>query len=186
MDHVTIRDATPDDAEKLLAIYAWYVQKTAITFEYEVPSPAEFRGRIERTLARYPYLVAEENGAARGYAYAGPISERPAYQWSCELSVYLDRDARGRGLGRRLYAALEDRLSGMGVQNLYACVAYPRVEDRYLTRNSAEFHAHLGFVTVGTFHQCGSKFGRWYDMIWMEKLIGGHGPDPDPVWTPQD
>ena len=166
MNAVTIRDATPADAERLLAIYAWYVEETAITFEYDVPTLAEFRGRMERTLARYPYLIAEENGAAQGYAYAGPLSER--------------------GLVRRLYQALEGRLRRMGVRNLYACIAYPRVEDEYLTRNSAEFHAHLGFVRAGTFRRCGNKFGRWYDMIWMEKLIGGHGPEPDPVWEPKD
>lgn len=76
------------------------------------------------------------------------------------------------GLGRRLYEELADRLKKMGILNLYACIGYPQVEDEYLTKNSAEFHAHLGFELVGTFHNCGYKFDRWYDMVWMEKIIG--------------
>ena len=69
----------------------------------------------------------------------------------------------------------------MGILNLYACIGYPQVEDEYLTRNSAQFHQHLGFALCGTFHNCGYKFGRWYDMIWMEKILGEHRPDQPPV-----
>ena len=85
------------------------------------------------------------------------------------------------GMGRALYEALADRLQAMGILNLYACIGYPQVEDEYLTRNSARFHEHLGFALVGTFHNCGYKFGRWYDMVWMEKIIGEHRPDQPPV-----
>ena len=84
-------------------------------------------------------------------------------------------------MGRALYEALADRLQAMGILNLYACIGYPQAEDEYLTRNSARFHEHLGFALVGTFHNCGYKFGRWYDMIWMEKIIGEHRPDQPPV-----
>ena len=85
-------------------------------------------------------------------------------------------------MGRVLYEALADRLKAMGILNLYACIGYPQVEDEYLTKNSAQFHEHLGFTLAGTFHNCGYKFGRWYDMIWMEKIIGEHRPDqPDIV-----
>ena len=84
----SIRMATPDDAEALLAIYAPYVRDTAITFEWDVPSVEEFRARIAHTLERYPYLVAESaGGRALGYAYAGPLKERKAYDWACELSI---------------------------------------------------------------------------------------------------
>ena len=63
----------------------------------------------------------------------------------------------------------------MGVLNLYACIGYPRNgDDEYLSTNSADFHAHLRFEKIGTFTACGYKFGRWYDMIWMEKIIGQH------------
>lgn len=85
------------------------------------------------------------------------------------------------GLGRQLYKALEQRLAQMGVLNLYACIGWPEAEDEYLTRNSAQFHEHLGFTLAGTFRRCGYKFGRWYDMVWMEKILGEHRPDQPPV-----
>lgn len=176
---VSVRDAALADAARILGIYDYYVQHTAITFEYDTPYLAEFQARMRRTMNRYPYLVAEQDGAIQGYAYAGPFQSRAAYGWCCEMTVYLDRGAQKRGLGRILYEALEARLRAMGVLNLYACIAYPEVEDEYLTANSADFHAHLGFTKVGQFHKCGYKFGRWYDMIWMEKLIGAR-TDPQP------
>ena len=156
-------------------IYGYYVEKTAISFEYTVPSPEEFRGRMERIMRRYPYLVAEVDGRVVGYAYAGAFVGRAAYDWACELTIYLDPEARKRGLGRALYEAMEKALGAMGVLNLYACIGYPRDgDDEYLSTNSADFHAHLGFEKIGTFTACGYKFGRWYDMIWMEKIIGQH------------
>ena len=84
-------------------------------------------------------------------------------------------------MGRKIYEELEDRLKEMGILNLYACIGYPEVEDEYLSKNSAEFHAHLGFSKVGEFHQCGYKFNRWYHMIWMEKMIGEHHEKQRPV-----
>ena len=176
-----IRDATPDDAGRLLEIYSYYVENTAVTYEYVPPTPAEFRARIEATEARYPYLVIEEDGAVLGYAYAGPLVRRAAADWSCEVSIYLDRSARGRGLGRQLYEALEDALKAMGIVNLYALVACPEQPDEYLTNDSPVFHAHLGFETVGRLHRCGHKFGRWYDLLWMEKIIGQHNGARDPI-----
>ena len=171
-DEIKIRVATPDDAPALLKIYAPYVKNTSITYEYDVPSEEEFRRRIESTLRRYPYLVLEREGDILGYAYAGPLHSRPAYDWAVETSIYLDQNARGGGLGRKLHDALEAVLREQGFLNMNACIAYPEVEDEYLTKNSAEFHAHLGFELVGTFHNCGYKFDRWYDMVWMEKIIG--------------
>lgn len=178
---ITIRDAAPDDAGRILEIYDYYVTKTAISFEWVTPTLEEFQERMKRTMARYPYLVAQEDGVVQGYAYAGPFVGRAACDWSCELTVYLAPDARKQGLGRRLYSALERALGGMGILNLYACIACPDREDEYLTANSADFHAHLGFVKVGEFRNCGYKFGRWYHLIWMEKIIGSHGADQKPV-----
>lgn len=167
----TIRSAVPEDAERLLPLYGWYVEHTAISFECAVPALEEFRERIRSTLPRYPWLVLEEGGVLQGYAYAGPFGKRAAYRFSCEVSIYVDRSAAGRGYGRRLYQALEAALREQGIRNLYACIADPVVEDEYLTRNSEQFHAHMGFEMVGTFHRCGYKFGRWYNMVWMEKLL---------------
>ena len=181
MDHITIRDAAIGDAERLLEIYSYYILNTAITFEYDIPALPAFQSRIQNTQNKYPYIVIERNGTILGYAYAGAFVGRAAYDWSCEVTVYLDRGAQKCGLGRMIYEALEERLKGMGILNLYACIAYPETEDEYLTRNSADFHAHLGFEKSGEFHKCGYKFGRWYDMIWMEKIIGDHQPTQEPV-----
>ena len=182
MSDITIRNAALADAPRILEIYAYYVEHTVITFEYDVPSLAEFEGRMRDIMKKYPYLVIERDGRIEGYAYAHAFVGRAAYDWAAELTIYLDHDARRGGMGRILYEALADRLKAMGVLNLYACIGYPQVEDEYLTKNSAQFHEHLGFTLAGTFHNCGYKFGRWYDMIWMEKIIGEHRPDqPDIV-----
>ncbi len=169
-----IRSATTNDANRLLEIYAYYVRNTAISFEYDVPSLEEFGNRITGTLKRYPYLVLEEDGVIQGYAHARTFVGRAAYGHSCETTIYLDHSSKGRGYGRALYEALEQALKSMGILNLYACVGDPVEEDEYLTRNSEQFHRRLGFSKVGTFHKCGYKFGRWYNMIWMEKIIGEH------------
>lgn len=175
-----IRDAEAADAERLLEIYDYYVKNTAITFEYDTPSLAEFTARMEKTMKRYPYLVVEKDGRIMGYAYAGIFKDRAAYDWSCETTIYLDPEERKNGLGRLLYEALEERLKAMGIRNLYACIGYPEEEDEYLTKNSAEFHEHLGYTKVGEFHRCGCKFGRWYHMIWMEKLLETGGVPHEP------
>ena len=166
-----IRSATVDDASRLLDIYAYYVESTAISFEYEVPSLEEFTARIANTLNRYPYIVAEEDGKIWGFAYAGVFKNRAAYSRSCEVSIYVERNARGKGCGRALYEELERRLAKIGIFNLYACIACPIEEDEYLSWDSERFHAHLGFKTVGEFHKCAYKFGRFYNMIWMEKIV---------------
>ncbi|MCM1027029.1 MAG: GNAT family N-acetyltransferase [Roseburia sp.] len=178
---IIVRDARLEDAESILEIYDYYCKNTAISFEYDTPSPEEFRERMKRILSFYPYLVAERDGVIQGYAYAGPFVGRAAYKWSCELTIYLAPDAKRQGMGRMLYEALEEALRKMGVLNLYACIGYPEEEDEYLTTNSADFHAHLGFTKAGEFYKCGYKFGRWYHMIWMEKVIGEHGENQPPV-----
>ena len=180
-DGIKIRAASPEDAPALLRVYAPYVKNTAITYEYDVPSVDEFSKRIETTLKRFPYLVLERGGEIIGYAYAGPLHSRPAYDWSVETSLYLSEDVRGGGLGRLIHDALENVLREQGFLNMNACIAYPEKEDEYLTRNSAEFHAHLGYRMIGRFTKCSYKFRRWYGMVWMEKLIGEHLEDQPPV-----
>ena len=158
---ITIRDAVPEDAGRLLEIYGHYVENTAVSFEYVTPSLAEFRTRMETIQKRYPWLVLLLDGRVEGYAYAGPFKSRSAYDRSVETTIYLAPDAQKQGLGRMLYEALEEALRKMGVLNLYACVAFPEREDEYLTTNSADFHAHLGYVRAGHYHKCGWNFGRW-------------------------
>jgi len=174
MEQIDIRPATPDDAAALLAIYAPYVAETAISFEYEVPSEEEFRQRIIGFSKEYPYLVAEEDGRIVGYAYAHIFHGRAAYQWSVETSIYVDRHEKRKGIGKQLHDALEQALKAQGILNMEAAIAYIEEEDEYLTHDSIRFHEWMGYKKVAHFHQCGRKFGRWYDVVWMEKIIGDH------------
>lgn len=175
---VHIRVARIEDAEALAAIYAPYVDHTAITFEYVPPTAEEFAERMRSTLEFYPYLVAERNGEPIGYAYAGTFKGRPAYDWAVETSIYVVEGHEHEGIGRALHDALERALAVQGILNMYACIAVPDGEDdETLTRNSEQFHAHLGYRLVGEFYRCGFKGGRWYNMVWMEKMLGEHGAD---------
>lgn len=181
MGNIVIRKASPDDAEELVSIYAPYVLKTAITCECEVPSAEEFRKRISHTLENYPYLVAEEDGNILGYVYTSPMNPRYAYRFSVETSIYIRSDVRHKGVGKKLYAAVE-RISAMQhITNMNACIAVPSKDNEstpYLTTNSRDFHHHMGYRLVGEFRNCVYKFGQWFDIIWMEKIIGKHENQP--------
>ena len=177
---ITLRLVTAADAASLAAIYAPYVRETAISFEYEPPTVEEFTRRIEEVLEKFPYLAAVSDGEIVGYAYAHPYGVRKAYSWSVELSVYIRRDCRGLGAGRRLYEAMEVLLKAQNVTNLYALVAGVDIEDEYLTHDSQKFHAAMGYVQVGKLHKAGYKFGRWYDMITVEKIIAPHPEHTQP------
>ena len=178
---LTIRMATPEDAEALLGIYGPYVQNTAVSYEYEIPSVEEFTARIRRTLKTYPYLAAVYQGEIAGYAYASRLHERKAYDWAVETSIYVRQDLRGMHVGKRLYDALEELLKCQNVLSVNACIAYPEVEDEYLTRNSVRFHERMGYKLIGHFHRCAYKFNRWYDMVWMEKALGDFSDTPAPL-----
>ena len=171
MAEIKIRNATLEDAPRLVEIYSYYVEETAITFECEVPSVEKFQNRMERTQKNYPYLVAEIGGKIVGYAYAGRFVGREPYKFSAELTIYLDKNHRHQGIGKKLYGELEEILREMGIKNLYACIGYPEIEDEHLTLNSVKFHQHLGFKICGKFTNCGYKFNRRYSMVWAEKII---------------
>ena len=179
--NVSIRMATEADAEEILKIYSPYVTDTAITFEYDIPSIAEISRRIKDTLQMYPYIVTLEEKRIVGYAYASAFKERAAYNWAVETAVYLKQDCRGKGFGKKLYLTLEDILKRQNIINLNACIAYTSVENMHLNNTSAAFHEHLGYSKVAHFTKCGYKFGTWYDMIWMEKMLGEHPGAPAPV-----
>lgn len=169
------RLATLDDAPALLSIYAPYVEKTAISFEYDVPSLDEFRRRIADISRKYPYLVAEdENGQLLGYAYTHTFIARKAYDHCAETTIYLALDARKHGLGKRFYRAIEELSLAQNIYNLYACIGEPQgADDEYLTDNSIRFHEHMGFRRIGVFTRSGYKFGRWYNMSWGGKTAHG-------------
>ena len=177
---LTIRMASPEDAEALLGIYGPYVKNTAISYEYEVPSLEEFTARIRKTLKTYPYLAAVYQGEIVGFAYTSRLHERKAYDWAVETSIYVQQDLRGLHIGKRLYDALEELLKRQNILSVNACIAYPEVEDEYLTRNSVRFHERMGYKLIGRFHRCAYKFNRWYDMVWMEKALGDFPDTPTP------
>lgn len=160
-----IRMATLADASQLVAIYRPYVEQTAITFEYEVPTIREFQQRIRQTLLRYPYLVAtDETGKIYGYAYAGNFKARAAYDWSAEVSVYLDKQCQGRGIGSALYQVLEQILAAQHIYQLLACITLDN-------QGSVLFHEQMGYTIVGSFSKVGFKNECWYDIIWMQKQL---------------
>lgn len=165
-----IRMATTGDTAKLLAIYSQYID-TSITFEYTLPSLAEFAARISGVLAEYPYLVWQEDGKILGYAYAHRHMERAAYQWNAELSVYLDRTACRRGLGRRLYGALMELLTMQGILTAHALVTSPNPASQAL-------HESMGFHLTAVHRLAGYKNGAWRDVLWYEKELASRGPDP--------
>lgn len=128
-----IRDATAADAAACAAIYAPYVTDTAISFEEVPPSDAVLAERIQTAAHRHAWLVAEDGGEILGYAYAAPWKSRTAYQWACEVSVYVDGARRQRGAGRQLYTALLGRLRELGYRTVLAVVVTPNAASENCT-----------------------------------------------------
>ena len=168
---LTIRDAQPEDASRLVEIYAPYITETAVSFEYEVPTVDEFKKRIKNIKEKYPYLVCEKEGTIVGYVYASAYSKREAYDWTVATSIYVDKKFRRMGVGALLYSQLEERLKKMGIENLLAGVAYCEGEDPYLTNDSYKFHTKEGYFKAGQLQDVGKKFGRYYDLLWLQKKI---------------
>lgn len=160
-----IRVAEKEDAFAVREIYAPYVKKTIVTFDYEVPTVKEMEEKILTTLKRYPFLVAVIDDQVVGYAYASTFKNRRAYDWACELSIYVDENKGHQGIGKELYKKLFEYLKKMNIKGVYACLGYPN-------EASEMFHRSFGFQTIGHFSSCGYKFDQWIDMIWMEKHIG--------------
>ena len=160
---MNIRNASPEDAERIAEIYSYYVLNTAISFEIVPPDTDEIRRRM-LLFRPNPYLVAEDNGRIAGYAYAHPLSDRPAYGRSVEVTIYLDKDEIGKGIGRALYDELETRLKMLDIHNLYAIVMHPGY-------GSVEFHERKGYRIVGKLTDCGEKFSKLWSVVYMEKNI---------------
>ena len=159
-----IRPATEKDVPQILSIYAPYVENTTVTFEYDVPCTRTFLQRFHHITAQYPWLVWEENGKILGYAYASAPYSRAAFQWCAEPSIYLCAEAKGRGIGRKLYTALEAILDKQGYQVLYALITAENTQ-------SIEFHQKMGYKIMVNFPDCGFKSGRWLGLVWMEKRL---------------
>jgi phosphinothricin acetyltransferase len=169
----TLRFATPDDAPAIAAIYAPFVNNTAITFATEPPTQEEMAEHIKTTLARFPWLVAEHNDAVQGYAYASAHRVRSAYQWSVEVSVYIHPQAQRQGIARALYTALFCILTQQNYCNAYAGITLPN-------RASVALHESLGFQSVALYPRVGYKQGQWHDVGWWHRVLHPHTDMPAP------
>ena len=159
-----IRPVRLADAEALVGIYRPFVAETAVSFETEPPTVAEFSTRIERTTADYPWLVATLNEAPIGYAYGCSHRARAAYRFSVETSVYVDPNHHRRGVAGKLYQGLFEELIERGFCNAYAGVTLPN-------EASVGFHRRSGFVPIGVFPAVGFKFNRWHDVAWFYRPL---------------
>ena len=159
-----IRFATVADVPAILAIYAPYVKNTAISFEYSVPTLEEFTARFDTITAQFPWLVWEEDGQVLGYAYAAAPFERAAFSWCAEPSIYLCPQIQGKGIGRKLYEALEKLLRCQGYRTLYAIVTTDNTP-------SIAFHKAVGYRHLADFPNCGFKLDRWHGITWLEKSL---------------
>ena len=170
-----IRLATQADIPAILAVYAPYVENTTYTFEYDVPTLDAFTARFAAITAQFPWLVWEDDGKVLGYAYGSAPFERAAYGWCAEVSIYLAPEIQGKGIGKKLYAALEAFLKLQGYKIIFSLITAEN-------SGSLAFHTHLGYSVCGNFPDCGLKFGRWLGVTWMKKeLFSGEIPINAPV-----
>ena len=168
---MTIRFATPDDAPVILAIYAPFITESSVSFEYEVPTVAEFTSRIQTVQQQLPYLVAESDGRVLGYSYASKHRDRTAYQWSVETTVYVHPDGHRQGIARQLYTILFDFLRRQGYYSAYAGITLPNAK-------SVGFHQAMDFEPVGVYENIGYKMGVWHDVGWFQRMIQPYQVDP--------
>lgn len=167
MSTPNIRPASVSDIPAITRIYAHAVRHGTASFELEPPDEAEMTRRMRALLdAKYPYLVAEIDGAVMGYAYAGPYRTRPAYRYTVENSVYITPDAQRRGIGRALIDRLISESEARGYRLMIAVIG-----DSAQTP-SIELHRAAGFKMVGAFEAVGYKFDRWLDSVLMQRPLG--------------
>jgi len=157
-----IRIATIGDIPAMLEIYAPYVLNTTNSFEYTVPTEGAFQERFLSYTELFPWLVWEENGAVLGYAYGSLPFSRAGYRWCCEVSIYIAPKAQGKGIGRRLYSALEALLWKLGYRVIYAIVTSEN-------KASLAFHEKVGYRFCAELPGCGYKFGKNLSITWLEK-----------------
>lgn len=170
---MSIRMATEQDLPRILEIYSPYVENTVFSFEYTVPTLGEFTQRFLRITAQFPWLVWEEDGTVFGYAYGSRPFERAGYQWSAEASIYLCPEAYRKGIGRKLYAALEELLQKQGYRKVYAIITSAN-------EASIAFHRAVGYQHTAVLPGCAYKLGQWYGTVWMEKDLKLWDTPPQP------
>ncbi|NWD06351.1 arsinothricin resistance N-acetyltransferase ArsN1 family B [Pseudomonas gingeri] len=175
---LNIRTAVVADAHAIQGIYAPIVLKTAISFEEAPPSVEDIAQRIATTLQTYPYLVAEEDGEIKGYAYASQHRARPAYRWAVDVTVYIAESARRQGVGRQLYETMLPILDKQRFRAAYAGIAQPN-------EGSVGLHESLGFVHIGTYPEVGFKLGKWHDVGYWRLGLCQSTPPLEPLLFPQ-
>jgi L-amino acid N-acyltransferase YncA len=161
-----IRACTVADIADVQAVYAHHVRSGFGTFEEEPPSIAEMRQRFDALVAQdFPFRVAVIDGRFAGYAYAGPFRSRAAYRHTCETSVYVAPDAQRRGVGRELMLGVIEECQRLGKRQMLAVIGD--------SANAASIglHSALGFASVGVFKNIGYKFGRWVDVVLMQRAL---------------
>jgi len=166
MADVKIRPATRDDLPRLTEIYNYYVINTPITFDL-APVTVEQRALWYDEHAgttRHRLFVAEDAGLVVGWAGTGPFRDRAAYDTSVETSIYCANDAKGRGIGAAMYRVLLDALKNEDINRVLAGITIPN-------EASIKLHRKFGFTDVGVFTECGRKFDRYWDVIWMERPL---------------
>jgi phosphinothricin acetyltransferase len=168
-DHLAVRPATPADAAAIQAIYAPVVEQTVISFEAVPPTVPEIAARIRATTEHLPWLVAAIGDEVVGYAYASHHSDRAAYRWSVDVSLYIAEVWRGQNVGTALYLALFAELRVLGFVSAYAGITMPNVA-------SVAVHEKLGFGHIGRFPNAGFKHGSWHDVGWWHLALQ---PPPD-------
>jgi len=171
-----VRNVREDDAAAIITIYAPSIIDSYTSFEFTVPSVQQMRERIADHVAHAPWLVYEIDGRVVGYAYASKHRAREAYQWTVEVSAYIDKEFHQKGIARVLYTRLFSDLKQLGFQLALAGVTLPNDA-------SVAFHESMGFTRVGTYHNIGFKLGKWLDVVWYERLLGDLDPHPRPIAT---
>lgn len=182
MNQPIIRPAAAADLDAITHIYADAVTNGTASYELEAPARAEMAARFETLVAGgFPYLVAEEQGTVRGYAYAGPFRPRPAYRFIVENSVYVAADAKGRGLGQLLLERLIADSAKLGFRQMIAVIG-----DGHPGSASVKLHERMGFRHSGRLEGSGYKHGRWLDTTFMQlSMNGGASMAPDPDSLPE-
>jgi len=170
---VNVRLAKAGDAGSILEIYAPHVLYNACTFETRVPPVDEFEVRITKCLQKFPWLVCEIDDRIAGYVYASPHREREAYQWTCESSVYVHKDFKGKGIGKELYKALFQILKMQGLINVYAGITLPNDA-------SVKLHEACGFQLFAEYDNIGYKMGAWHKVGWWKLQLNEHELKPSP------
>lgn len=169
----TIRLATENDAAQTRAIYAPIVKHTSFSFELTPPNVSDMRQRIAKNLERLPWLSCEYDDKVVGYTYANPHRVRAAYQWSVEVSVYVDEEYRQKGVARALYTSLFALLRLQGYYNVYAGITLPN-------DGGVKLHESLGFQPVGVYQAVAYKLGAWHDVSWWQMALQDRPQSPEP------